>query len=206
MFCISDELLRKLLLPQRIPLALGQCRTSIKAIAGLHSLIRFVPLLLLWKQVSWKLCPMLGPGAASPGRGSGEKVWCGERLGLWAEGTLRLLARKKLSWVWFSLHSVEGERQGGAWASLHSLRLATQHMRWLPCVGWTGYMSHTAMPLTALSHRFTSSPTRCPATTSACPASHASPAAQPRWPTAAMSPVSDSARAPPSSSSPPPWW
>ncbi|KAK4805623.1 hypothetical protein QYF61_022381 [Mycteria americana] len=51
MFCISDELLRKLLLPQRLPLDLGQCRTSIKAIPALHSLIRFAPLLLLRKQV-----------------------------------------------------------------------------------------------------------------------------------------------------------
>lgn len=74
MFCISDELLRKLLLPQRLPLDLGQCRTGIKATPALRSLIHFAPLPLLRKQVSWKLCPIPGLGAACVGRGSGEKV------------------------------------------------------------------------------------------------------------------------------------
>ncbi|KAK4805633.1 hypothetical protein QYF61_022391 [Mycteria americana] len=49
----------------------------------------------------------------------------------------------------------------------------------------------------------TSGPETCPATTSAC---RAGPVARPRWPTAAMSPVSGSARTPPLSLSPLPWW
>ncbi|XP_029862862.1 feather keratin Cos2-3-like [Aquila chrysaetos chrysaetos] len=42
---------QKLRIVERLPLDLGQCRTSIKAIPALHSLIRFAPLLLLRKQV-----------------------------------------------------------------------------------------------------------------------------------------------------------
>ncbi|XP_061299897.1 feather keratin Cos1-1/Cos1-3/Cos2-1-like [Pezoporus flaviventris] len=51
MFCILDGLLRKLLLPQRLPLDPRQCRTSIKTIAALDSLIRSTHLLLLLQQV-----------------------------------------------------------------------------------------------------------------------------------------------------------
>ncbi|KAK4808553.1 hypothetical protein QYF61_009856 [Mycteria americana] len=48
-----------------------------------------------------------------------------------------------------------------------------------------------------------SSAETCRVMTNAC---HASPVARPRWPTAAMSPVSGSATTPPLSSSPLPWW
>ncbi|KAK4808552.1 hypothetical protein QYF61_009855 [Mycteria americana] len=51
--------------------------------------------------------------------------------------------------------------------------------------------------------RCISSAETCRVMTNAC---HASPVARPRWPTAAMSPVSGSATTPPLSSSPLPWW
>ena len=54
----------------------------------------------------------------------------------------------------------------------------------------------------SLCFRFSSTPEKCPAMTCVLPP----PAAQPRWPTAAPSPVCASARTPPTSSSPLPWW
>ena len=102
---ISEELVRKLLIMLRLPLGVGQCRTSIKANAGPWSLIHFT-ILLLENQVRLKslllllflkneamsqwiceiipvLCcglPVLGGEAGR--RSGGEKVWRGEGLGL----------------------------------------------------------------------------------------------------------------------------
>lgn len=118
MFCISDELLGKLLLPQRIPLDLVQRRTNIKGRPTLCSLICFAALLLLWKQVSWKLGPEGRLGAACHGRESREKM--GGVRG-WVEGTQGLWDGKELSWGWFSLSSALGEQPRDPWASLHTL-------------------------------------------------------------------------------------
>ena len=107
MFCISDELLRKLLLPQRLPLDLGQCRTSIKATprSSLSHLLRSPSSPLeaselealsytgAWGCLSWE--GKWGEGLAWRGAGAG------------------LLARKELSWACLSLLGAQGDRQRG---------------------------------------------------------------------------------------------
>ena len=144
-------------------------------------------------------CQMLGLLVVGESRGRRFVMEEGWAFSMMAPG---LEPRARLWWLFLGSGRM---RPRSPHTSLHSLQLTALPVPWFPQGVVTGCSS--CMPvfsfLPALSPRCRSCPQTCPATTSA---GHASPAARPRWPAAAMSPASGSARTPPLSSSPLLWW
>ena len=104
MLCIQDELVRKFLPLQRVPLFLWQQRAGIKASPSLSSLIHFCWLLLLGTQVSLK--PLLFQSEISPQWTSQLAIpLCG----------LDLLYRDRGKWMKFCIERGWHVAEGGFW-------------------------------------------------------------------------------------------